>query len=218
MAANEGTEVITAGSNNNLLQKIREPKTLLFILFLLVLIAILAVSAFYLNKKSQQTSEQGPPAAAVVNGKTIPKQDYESVYNAQLYYFNNLYKKEIGEEPSKEIVKSLPNVVLDNLIEEALLADYLEKKGVKIDEASVKERIQKQVVDPQYKGDQQVYEKELQEKYKTSLANIMRTFRTGVMIEKVVEIEKLKPEEFGSWYSDLRSKADIKINISEYKK
>ena len=213
MAANEGTEIITAGSNNNLLQKIREPKTLIFILFLLVLIAILAASAFYYTNKKNQQSIKESEVAATVNGEKILKADYERNLKAQEYFYTQFYQKKSKETVSNEFIKGLRESTINRLVQEKLLTQYLSDKGIEVTNEEIRNIIQKDIVNKAWKGDWQAYEKDLKETYNTNLEYIMGNFRRDLLIQKVIAEEKINPADFDKWYGDFKAKEEVEIYV-----
>ena len=187
---------------------------------ILVGILILLISTFvgwyFLTSQNKPTPSKEPEIAATVNGEKIFRSTYQSLYNAQKYYFENIYTTQLKQPIPTKLIDILPNTILDNLIEETLLAQYLAKKNIRITNADTKDAIQKQVVDPTWKGEWPLYEDDLRKTH-TTLENIMHSFRTGLMIRKAVETETIQPADFANWYDKLRKNADIKIYLKEYK-
>lgn len=114
--------------------------------------------------------------AAVVNGEVISKGEYDDRLKAQEHFYTNV---------SKEDVSNLNQKVLEDLIREALLTKVLKDQGLAVTDGEVRERIQKVTVDVNWDGDWAKYEANLKTQYKTSLDEVMRTFRIQLLEEKV---------------------------------
>lgn len=173
--------------------------------FLLFLAVVFLLSLFFFFTKSQK-----PPAnvAAVVNGTPILKSDQEKLSASQNYYFTKIFPTQTKENVSPEFVESLNQTTLDFLILEKLLSQYLEQKGVTISDDEVRQKIQTDVVDPNFGGDWTKYEQSLTASA-TDLENQMHSFRRDLLIEKVIQLENIKPYDFDKWYADLKAKSQI---------
>ena len=129
----------------------------------------------------------------------------------QKIYYKELYIKQFDKNPSQELVNNLPRTILEDFIQEILLAQYLGKKNVTISDQDALGYIQKEIINRSYGGDRQKYEKDLQETFHTDITNIMRSVRRDLLIQKVKEVEKLDGLEFSAWYDELRKNADVAI-------
>ena len=177
------------------------------VILLLILALVIVVSTFLLVRQQVDSS-----VAAKVNGKKISKVDYEKHLVPTEYFYKEIYTKELGENVSDKFLSEIRKVALENLIQEVILTQYFEDKGVKVSDDEVRDHVKKTVVDVGWKGDWQAYEDYLAEN-KTYLENIMSTFRRDLLIQKVLKIEEFTTEEFDVWYADLRAKSNVSTFI-----
>ncbi|OGK36791.1 hypothetical protein A3F03_01715 [Candidatus Roizmanbacteria bacterium RIFCSPHIGHO2_12_FULL_41_11] len=163
------------------------------------------------NLPSTVSEKPKPMVPAVVNGEQIPKKAYEARLASQEYYYGDLYVKRSGKKPPQELVNDLPRATLENFIQETLLTQYLGKKNITVSDQEAQDFIQKEIIDQSWKGDRQRYEKDLRETFHTDITIIMRSVRRDLLIQKVMEVEKLDAFGFSAWYAQLRRNADVII-------
>ena len=195
--------------SSNLILFLKSRKFLVILLLILALVIIVGTLLFV----RQQYQNSQSRIAAEVNGKKISKIDYKNILASQEYFFRVVNQKITEVDPSEEFLLSLRESTMDQLIEEALLADYLAKKGVEISDESVRQFIQENIVDETWEGDWEAYENNL-EKNKSSLENITHAVHRDLLIKKVMEVEGLDADEFREWYPKLLSEADVSILIN----
>lgn len=163
------------------------------------------------NLPSKLSEKPKPAVPAVVNGEPISKEAYEARLVSQEYYYGDFYVKRFGSKPSQELINDLPRATLESFIQEALLTQYLRRKNIAVSDQEVFDFIQKEIIDQSWKGDRQKYEKDLRETFHTDIATIMRSARRNLLIQKVMEAEKLDASGFPAWYAELRKNADVTI-------
>jgi hypothetical protein len=209
-------EVIYISPLRKVFDNFKKPVNVLFsllksrrvlIILLLILASVIIVGTF-LSVRQQSQSR----VAAEVNGKKISKIDYKNILAAQEYFYIVVNQKITEVDPSEEFLFSLRESTMDQLIEEALLADYLAKKDVEISDDSVRQYIKENIVNETWEGDWTAYENNL-EKNKSSLENITHAVRRDLLIQKVMEVEGLDADKFREWYAKLLSGADVSIFI-----
>lgn len=162
----------------------------------------------------QKISENKPPAnvAAVVNGSSITKEDFNKNLQANQQFYNKVYPEKSGTQISDEFAKGLPKLILEGLIQEKLLTQHLASKGIAISDQQVKDYLQKEIVNPLYGGNLQSYENFLVASG-TNLEIASGNIKRNLLRQKVIEVENLNPEDFGRWYAKL--KANSKIDTGE---
>ena len=186
----------------------------------LLVVAIVGISILIFKSYSPSTqkslpskiSEKPKPAVpAVVNGQKISKEAYEARLKSQEYYYGDFYVKRSGNKPPEELVNDLPRATLENFIQEALLTQYLRRKNVTVSDQEVQDFIQKEIIDQSWEGNREKYEKDLRETFHTDITVIMQSVRRDLLIQKVMEVEKLDAPGFSAWYAELRRNADVTI-------
>lgn len=158
--------------------------------------------------EQDKTQTKTQTVAAVVNGEEIPMSDYKKLLSSQEYFYTKIYPAQSKQEVSDKFLKGLSSLILDNLIRDALLSQYLAKKNVVIKNDDVKQYIQKNIVNQDFAGDWKAYEKSL----KTNGGNLETAFKnikSSLLKEKVQELENLRPLDFDRWYLDLKNISKI---------
>ena len=210
---NSEISVIATESKEGVFAKLKRTKYVVSVLIVVLVIVLVVLGALYYRQQSGADNLEN--VAAVVNGESISIKDFNSAYEPQLEFYKVAYPEVIGEEAPKEIVDSLPRNVLDNLIMEVLLIQYLADKDIEITDEQVREHVKKTIVDEIYGGDWAKYEVYLKEN-KSSLEIVLRNARRDVLIQTVSKEEKLKVDDFSDWYLKLREKADVAIYLDSY--
>lgn len=184
---------------------------IVLIIGLLVLISQSNDSKNLQNLPSKVSEKPKPEVPAVVNGEPISKKAYEARLASQEYYYGDFYVKRYGNKASQDLVNDLPRATLESFIQETLLTQYLRRKNIAVSDQEVLDFIQKEIIDQSWKGDRQKYEKDLRETFHTDITTIMRSVRRDLLIQKVMEVEKLDAFGFSAWYDKLRKNADVTI-------
>ncbi len=78
-------------------------------------------------------------AVATVGERTVLVRDFQLAYSNIYNYYNNMMKGDLTQEKAKEL--GLESVVLDKLIDEAVLASYADEIGLMATEDEVKEKL-----------------------------------------------------------------------------
>jgi len=150
----------------------------------LVIVAGIAAGVFVLVKKA--TTPPKPPAAATVNGEDILDSDFQTRLAAQTYFYTT-----ISPLPEEEL-PGLKERVRENMIQELLLTQFLAENGITVTDEEVRQRIQEIAVDRMYEGDWAKYEEELKTIYRTTLEEVMRTYRLDILKEKTSQLKTQK--------------------------
>lgn len=174
-----------------LLKKFFKPPFLFFFLVLALLLVFLIVKNVHFTDGRLTFG----PIVAKVNGQAILKNDYEDRLAAQKHYLTNIAK---DATDSAQKVAELPQTVLEEMIQEALLTDFLKKNGITVSDDEVRQRMKEITVDPNWKGDWKAYENSLKNQYQTTLVDAMRSFRLIILKEKIASL-KTKKHLFGIW-------------------
>lgn len=172
-------------------KKLLKPLFLLFFLILLVLLIMFIAKNVHFTDGRLKFGQ----IAAKVNGQPILKKDYEDRLETQKYFYTNVAKE--ATDSAKKIAE-LPNEVLEGMIQEVLLTDFLKKQGITVSDDEVRQKMKEITVDPNWQGDWQVYENNLKTQYKTTLADATRSFRLLLLKEKIASL-KTKKHLFGIW-------------------
>lgn len=166
------------------------PKRALLWVIIGICIVILSILGAYLLYKNIWTNKkETQQSAAVVDGISISKENYNNRLSAQKYFYQNIEKQEVS---------NLETAVLEDLIKEALLTKFLKEHDIEVTDQEVRTRIQKITLDPNWDGDWAKYEKALKNQYKTSLPQVMTTYRLQILTEKVKSL-KTKKHLFIIW-------------------
>ena len=176
-------------------------------LIIVMIIGLLVLVLQFNNPKNLQSlspklsEKPKPDYPALVNGEKISKEAYEARLASQEYYYGDFYVKRSGNKPPQELVNDLPRATLENFIQEALLTQYLGKKNVTVSDQESQDFIQNEIIDQSWEGDREKYEKDLQETFHTDITTIMQAVRRDLLIQKVMEVEKLDAFGFSAWYA-----------------
>lgn len=164
------------------------------------------------NLPSKLSEKPKPEAAAIVNGEKIRIEDFEKLQKANRAFLTEVYPKMGGATISEKSLGERSGLILESLVQEVLLAQYLKKKGVVITDEEALAYLKKTAVDPLYNGDWGAYKKHLEE-FRTSLENVLHKARKELAAEKIAELEKIDPGQFENWYFELKKRSVIKIFI-----
>jgi len=193
-----------------------------FFLFLLAGAAIVGlIVAFFLISRGgipstiipgQQVEDKLDPnaPAAIVNGKVITIGQHQEFVDIETNSYKTIQSK-IGQEASQDYLNNLPKFVLDKLIKEELLRQYLINAENGVTEVDVTDYIQ-DLVDNEFSGDFSQYESFLAEGgsnleiAKSNIRNILEKTR-------VMELEELNPTNIDVWYQDYLTEANVEIKI-----
>lgn len=162
----------------------------------LIVMVVVAAGVFVLVKKL--TGPPKPPEfAAVVNGEGVPYSDYQTRLDAHTYFYTA-----VDPRTPEELVQ-IQNQVIEDLIQEKLLAQVLAEHGITVTDEEVRARIRESAVDPNYDGDWDRYESALNAHYRTTLSDVMRTFRLTILKEKASQL-KTQKHLFGIWVAKVK--------------
>lgn len=178
-------------------------KRFAFFLIFIAVVFLLSLVFFFTQSQKPLTN-----VAAVVNGKPIPKKNYDAALKSSLNFLSQTYPKITSQKVLDNLLKSQPKLIADNLIQEALLTDYLEKKGIIITDEQVKQSTKEKVVDKFYSGSWENYQKDLNSKG-ISLETALNNGRLDLLKSKVAELEHLTSSNFDSWYYQLKTNSKI---------
>lgn len=189
----------------------RIPKPALGLLIIFLGFAVAGAIIIVKNRPSQPPK---PESAAIVNGEKIPIEDYETALNQELRFYREAFPPQTGQPVDDIFLEGLPQLILDNLIQEALLTRHLREKGIEITDEDVRAYMQKEVVDAIYGGSWGAYE-EFLIKNDSNLEITSRNFKRRLIAEKVAELERItRPQDFDVWYyTNLKSKANIETLV-----
>lgn len=184
----------------------------------LIIIGIFAVLVIFVFFFWQKGEPEPPPVpieetVALVNGEKILKDDFERLLGAQEYYLTNIYPEIAQQTVPEDFFLYLRKVVLENLIQEALLTQYLEERGITISNEEARQYIKESIVDENWEGDWQAYEEALKTRYNNTIENVIQTVRRDLLFQKILEVENLAPGDFEEWYFELREQSEVSINI-----
>lgn len=154
------------------------------IIAIIILVAVICAGVFVLIKKLAPPEE--PKTAATVNGEEIPYQDYKTRLDAQTYFYTT-----ISPLP-KEEAPGLGERIREEMIQEVLLTQLLAEHGITVTDEEIRQRIQEIAVDRLFEGDWVKYEEELKSIYHTTLKEVMRTYRLGILEEKMSQLKTKK--------------------------
>ncbi len=157
----------------------------------ILVVAVIAAGVFVLVKKPAGPPPE-PETAATVNGEDIPYQDYKTRLDAQTYFYST-----ISPLPEEERA-GLTERIREEMIQELLLTQLLAEYGITVTDEEVRQRIQETAVDRLYEGDWAKYEEELKTIYRTTLEEVMRTYRLDILKEKTAEL-KTQKRVFAIW-------------------
>lgn len=201
------------GDMRFMLHRIPKPALGLFGIFL----ALAVVGTIVIVKKYRErpVEPETPKTAATVNGEEIRTEDFEYRYQSQLTFYTEVYPRATNQTMPDKFLRTLPQIILDDMVMDVLLSQYLEEKGIVVREEDVRQYVQTVVVDPLYGGDWQKYEAYLTEN-KTDLAIALSHARRDVLVAKVIDLEHISNNEFGDWYKTLRENNQITIQLESY--
>jgi len=128
----------------------------------------------------------GPEIVATVEGENVLKSDYETRLTAQKYFYTTFSKL-----PQEELAQ-IESKVLEEMIQEILLKNFLAKHGISVADEEVRQKIKEASVDKLFKGDWTVYESTLKAMYRTTLPEVMRTVRIELLKEKISNLKTEK--------------------------
>ena len=160
---------------------------LLSIFIFLVLAVGVGLFYYYSRPQTDETAEKRE-VVATVNGEEIYKDDYEKLTAAYL---------EVRETGSQEDLLDTQQIALDDLIQEALLSQYLNENGAPTSDAEVAQEIKAAEVPD-------------------NLYNFY-FYKKRLLIKKVKLVQEISNIEYFEWYGYLRSEAEIQtfIDIGE---
>jgi len=129
---------------------------------------------------------------AVVNGQSISKTDYNRRLASQTFFYTS-----ISPLP-KDKLAELKNKVLEDMIQDVLLTQFLSKNNIIVTEDEVKKGIEDTVVKKSFGGDWKKYENELKTRYHATLADTMLTYRLEILKGRLGQLQTTK-HFFGIW-------------------
>lgn len=155
---------------------------------ILGLLALFLAAIFLLNKYLyfQQGRLRVGQRAAVVNGQTISKQEFDKRLADQKYFYSNISKL------SDEEFAKLDEKVREEMIMEILLTNFLKENGIEVSNEEVRAKLKTEVVDRLFGGDWSKYEAELHNRYKTTLEQVIRTERIEILKGKLGQLQTTK--------------------------
>lgn len=146
--------------------------------------------------------------AATVNGEVITRSEYQALYDNQKYYFTNV------RPASDEYIAKLEDITIRRLIDDKILDLYSKEKGIDVTQDQIRAELDENVIKPSYSGDWQAYEKELTEKYKSSLDFVYKSTKRDIQIRNLIEQEKLEAYMFDEWFDGIKKNYQIENKIS----
>ena len=153
---------------------------------IIFLVSAVGVGAFYYYSQSGSADEEADkgPVVATVNGEEIYKDDFDSLTGALI---------EVRNLGSQEDLSNTQQIALNDLIQEALLNQYLEENGVPTSDAEVAQEI-KAADAPDNLYNFHFYKKRL-------------------LIQKAKLVQGISNIEYFEWYRYLSREADIQMFI-----
>lgn len=158
-------------------------------------IAVLGAAIYYFSQGKAPgfiAPTSKADVAAEVNGEKILKKDLKRRAEVMRYFYTNI------SPLSENELAQLDNKVLEDFIQEKLLAQVLAQHGLAVSDDEVRQRIQELSVDREFGGDWAKYEQELKDSYHTTLEEVMRTVRLDILKEKSSQL-KTKKHVFAIW-------------------
>jgi peptidyl-prolyl cis-trans isomerase D len=112
-------------------------RSLKFVL-LIVILAFVATSVVYFGAGSLDGGNQSS-GVATVNGEQISAERYRRAYGNYLEFLQQVYRQRLTPEMMERM--NLPQQVLNELVQEALIVQQAEKEGVRVSDEELRARI-----------------------------------------------------------------------------
>jgi peptidyl-prolyl cis-trans isomerase D len=117
-----------------------EPRKLLSYGFIFLIALVFTLQFGPGSRGCEATTDSSPLAAATVNGKEIPTKEFSRAYGMQLEAYR-AQRMPVNEELAKQL--GIPRQVLDQLVNQELLAQEAERRGIGTSDAEVLEELKK---------------------------------------------------------------------------
>ena len=168
----------------------------------------------YLENHSKNNTRVKVPdnVAVIVNGTEILKEEYMRQLDIALYSLENNYPEITGQAAEQRILDLQPDKVLDQVIMDELIMQFLKSNKSEITDKDVIENIKNGLVAQEYGGDMAVYEAELVNKFQKTIDDVVIEQKRNLSIFKVNEILGHEPKDFDAWYFSFRESASVIVN------
>ena len=157
-----------------------------------VALAIFLYPKLVSKSPAQPSEEERADIVALVNGEEIGRDEFEARAAADEYFYTVISPLPEAEQAT------IRDRTLEEMIQEKLLTQFLSHQGLSVTDDEARQRIKEITVDTQFDGDWQLYEQELQEIYRTTLDEVIRTVRIDLLREKIAALRNAQ-HVFGIW-------------------
>lgn len=193
-----------------MLNELRQQATNPFILLLLLIIGVVFVFTF--GSWGGSEIGDGPPIAATVNGKVIQQQEF-------LLGYSNAFRNASRGKPQydKEDAKrdNLRARVLDELIEQELLAQAAERRGLVATDEEVRKIIKSRYFGGDVEFNREEYKKLVNNSFRTTEARFEDRIRRQLMADKISALvsdsQKVSPAELKDAFESRNNRASLEV-------